>query len=95
MSKMQRDEILTEVFGEHGAQKRLAAKLSRKDDEGNVITLTPQAINGWKRVPPDWVIPMEKATGISRRRLRPDLYPPERKKAKRRAPKRRDNHISL
>ncbi len=36
--------------------------------------LTPQAISQWKRVPADRAIDVEKATGISRHRLRPDIF---------------------
>lgn len=31
----------------------------------------------WRKVPPRRVLEIERITGISRRRLRPDLYPEE------------------
>lgn len=33
--------------------------------------------NRGKRVPAEWVIKIEKATGVPRHELRPDLYPVE------------------
>nr|WP_286916109.1 YdaS family helix-turn-helix protein [Pseudomonas sp. UBA6276] len=40
--------------------------------------VTPMAVSYWKirGVPARHVLPIEKATGISRHELRPDLYPP-------------------
>ena len=44
-------------------------------------TLSPlQAIQAWlkkNRVPAERVLAVEKATGVPRHQLRPDLYPPE------------------
>lgn len=43
--------------------------------------ITPQAVSQWKQVPAERVLDVERATGVSRHRLRPDLYPapePER-----------------
>ena len=37
--------------------------------------ITPQAISQWKQVPAERVIEVERATGVSRHRLRPDIYP--------------------
>jgi DNA-binding transcriptional regulator YdaS (Cro superfamily) len=34
-------------------------------------------LNRSKKTPPEYVIPVEKATGISRHKLRPDIYPEE------------------
>lgn len=41
------------------------------------IGVTPQAVSQWKRVPPSRVLAVERATGVSRHDLRPDLYPRE------------------
>lgn len=46
--------------------------LSRK-----LAGITPQAISQWKRVPAERVLEVERATGVSRHELRPDLYPAE------------------
>jgi DNA-binding transcriptional regulator YdaS (Cro superfamily) len=37
--------------------------------------ISPQAIAQWKHVPADRVLKVEKVSGVSRHRLRPDLYP--------------------
>lgn len=38
------------------------------------IGVSQPAVSGWKRVPPDRVLAIEAATGVSRTALRPDLY---------------------
>jgi hypothetical protein len=43
--------------------------------------ITPQAVSQWKQVPAERVLDVERATGISRHRLRPDLYPSEPERA--------------
>jgi DNA-binding transcriptional regulator YdaS (Cro superfamily) len=43
--------------------------------------ITPQAISQWKQVPAERVLDVERATGISRHKLRPDLYPSEQESA--------------
>lgn len=44
--------------------------------------ITPQAISQWKQVPAGRVLDVERATGVSRHRLRPDIYPkPTQKRA--------------
>lgn len=37
--------------------------------------ITPQAVSQWKQVPAERTLDVERVTGISRHRLRPDLYP--------------------
>jgi len=39
--------------------------------------ITPQAVSQWQRVPVERVLDVEKATGVPRHELRPDIYPPE------------------
>jgi len=59
-------EKLISYFNEkHGRRLALARELS----------VTPGAISQWERVPAERVLDVEKATGISRHDLRPDLYP--------------------
>jgi DNA-binding transcriptional regulator YdaS (Cro superfamily) len=41
-----------------------------------VIGVTPQAISQWDKVPPLRVLDVERATGVPRHELRPDMYPP-------------------
>jgi len=40
-----------------------------------VLGITRQAIYQWPRVPAERVLDIERATGVSRHELRPDLYP--------------------
>ncbi|WP_458760518.1 transcriptional regulator [Afipia sp. TerB] len=57
------DEAKRAVKGNTGLSRAL-------DDE-----ITPQAISQWKQVPAERVLGVERATGVPRHRLRPDLYP--------------------
>jgi DNA-binding transcriptional regulator YdaS (Cro superfamily) len=41
------------------------------------VTISPQAVWQWKMIPADRVLMVETVTGVSRHRLRPDLYPQE------------------
>ena len=38
------------------------------------ISVTSQAVSQWRRVPADRVLAVERATGVPRQRLRPDIY---------------------
>lgn len=40
------------------------------------LGITRQAFHQWTIVPPYRVLAVEEITGVSRERLRPDLYPP-------------------
>jgi DNA-binding transcriptional regulator YdaS (Cro superfamily) len=40
------------------------------------IGVSSQAISQWKQVPAQRVLQVERATGVPRHMLRPDLYPP-------------------
>ena len=44
---------------------------------GRKLGISGEAIMQWDRVPPRRVLEVEKATGISRFLLRPDIYPPQ------------------
>lgn len=52
-----------------------AAALSRRL-ANQCVFISPQAISQWRRVPAGRVLAVEKATGVPRHDLRPDLYPP-------------------
>lgn len=41
------------------------------------IGVTAQAVSQWEEVPPLRVLAVERASGVSRHELRPDLYPAE------------------
>jgi DNA-binding transcriptional regulator YdaS (Cro superfamily) len=57
------------LFAAHGVVKLHLAK---------ALGITHGAVNQWRRVPAERVIDVERATGIPREKLRPDLYPSER-----------------
>lgn len=67
------DEAKKAAIGSSGRAVKGNTALSKAlNDE-----ITPQAISQWKQVPHDRVLDVERATGVSRHRLRPDLYPLE------------------
>ena len=66
-----RDEVLKKALESKGSAKRLA----------DALGITEQAVSQWSRVPASRVIEFERETGISRQRVRPDLYPPEQPEA--------------
>ncbi|TBN10849.1 transcriptional regulator [Agrobacterium cavarae] len=41
-----------------------------------VVGVTPQAVAQWKAVPPEYVLKLEKAFGVSRHIQRPDVFGP-------------------
>lgn len=59
-----RDEILTKVFAAYGNATGLAEYLG----------VSKQAVSQWKHIPLRYLKLISKETGISRRKLRPDLY---------------------
>lgn len=60
-------EALERAIREAGGLTRLAASLN----------ITKQAVAQWDEVPPLRVLEVERASGVSRHELRPDLYPVE------------------
>ncbi|HGM5043047.1 helix-turn-helix domain-containing protein [Stenotrophomonas pavanii] len=53
---------------------------------GRVCGVSSQAVSQWKRVPAEYVLTIEEATGVSRHDLRPDVFgPAPKKKGARRA----------
>lgn len=42
---------------------------------GRALDISGQAISQWDRCPAERVLAVEAASGVSRHRLRPDLYP--------------------
>jgi DNA-binding transcriptional regulator YdaS (Cro superfamily) len=58
------------VLKQVGSRAELARRMGVK----------PQAITKWrKQIPVKQVLALEKLTGVSRHRLRPDIYPAERR----------------
>lgn len=55
---------MAKVRAKRGSMARIAKALA----------ITQQAVSLWKKVPAEQVVAIEKATGIPREELRPDLY---------------------
>jgi len=49
---------------------------------GDVFGISAAAVAQWRDCPAERVLALEKATGISRHRIRPDIYPRERRLAR-------------
>jgi DNA-binding transcriptional regulator YdaS (Cro superfamily) len=60
----ERPEILEEVFSGAGGLRNLARQLG----------LTPGTVSVWRRVPAEHCLEVERLSGVSRYRLRPDVY---------------------
>jgi hypothetical protein len=63
---LQMDKALREAVFRAGGARSLARKLG----------VSHQTIVQWKRCPVLRVLEVEKLTGVSKERLRPDIYPP-------------------
>jgi len=61
------DKALDQAISAAGSAKALAER----------IGVSAQAISQWAKVPALRVLDVERATGVSRHDLRPDLYPRE------------------
>lgn len=66
MSQTVRDPALEAAIEKVGTSRALAAALG----------VTAQALSQWRRVPPTRVLDVERASGVPRHELRPDIYPP-------------------
>lgn len=64
MTKTRTDPGLVAALLVAGSVKALAKKVRR----------TESAVSQWTKVPPEMVLVVEKVTGISRHKLRPDLH---------------------
>lgn len=69
-------EALKEAIEKAGSQAELARQIATTDKP-----IKQQHIWNWlnrdEKVPPEVVIDIERATGVRRERLRPDIYPNE------------------
>jgi DNA-binding transcriptional regulator YdaS (Cro superfamily) len=68
----ERDPALQRAIDAAGGPAELARSIT--EQQGSI---TAQAICDWKRCPPARVLAVERASGISRHELRPDIYPAE------------------
>jgi len=59
------------------ALKRAISEVGGPACLARAVGISIQAIMQWEEVPPRRVIAVERATGIPREELRPDLYPTE------------------
>lgn len=73
--KANRDPIIVEALRKVGTLAKLA----------EACGITVQAVSLWVRVPAAQVLNVERATGIPRERLRPDLYDAPRPRGRRRS----------
>lgn len=64
-----------------GSQKALRRAIQTlkggKSELARITGVTRQGIQKWKSAPAEYVLAIEKATGVSRHDLRPDIYPIE------------------
>jgi hypothetical protein len=65
VTAMGRDPVLEAALSQRLATKRVA----------EAAGITSQAVSRWRRVPDEWVDIVALVTGVSARRLRPDLFP--------------------
>lgn len=76
----QKLKALRQAIDEAGGQTALASKINQMaPNKRRGKKLKQQNINKWLllgHIPYGWVLPVEDVTGISRERLRPDVYPP-------------------
>jgi hypothetical protein len=72
---MGRDPVLEAALSQRLATKRVA----------EAAGISSQAVSRWRRVPDEWVDLVAQVTGVSARRLRPDLYPNGRRVRERQA----------
>jgi hypothetical protein len=57
-------EALNRAIAAAGSMRKFAA----------AVGVTHQAVSQWRRIPAELVVKAEKASGIAREELRPDLY---------------------
>lgn len=72
---------MEQVSDEISALQRAIDKAGSQKALGRLIGTTQQNVSTWHKatrgVPAEYVIPIEKHTGVSRHDLRPDIYPVE------------------
>ena len=61
----------------HSALERAIERAGGLTKLAASLSITKQAVAQWDEVPPLRVLEVERASGVSRHELRPDLYPLE------------------
>ena len=80
---MSKNPIVKEAIEKAGSPSKLAEVcVSARTPNG----ITPQAVRKWKRIPADHALAIEALTGISRSKLRPDVFGAPRTRPRRRQP---------
>lgn len=69
------------MAGKNAGLERAIKAVGTGNELASRIGVTPQALSQWAKVPPLRVLDVEKASGIPRHDLRPDLYPREKVRA--------------
>jgi DNA invertase Pin-like site-specific DNA recombinase len=64
------DDVVREIRATRGLSTAIARALGT----------SRAAVYQWKRVPPHWVHQVAKITGLRASELRPDIFPPKRKR---------------
>ena len=70
MATEHRDRIMRRIYAERGLATRIAAELG----------LTYQAVQQWKRVPPEHVMSVAAILGIRPEDIRPDIFAPRKRR---------------
>lgn len=81
---MERDSAIEQAAAAAGGITRLSTALG----------LSRTAVSGWRRVPAERVLAVERISGVSRYVLRPDLYPDRREESQQVACQRRSGQMS-
>ena len=69
-------DALREAVQRAGSQGKLASLISPHLPKPTVQQMVWHHLNKTGRAPAEWVLPIEKETGVPRWKLRPDIYPP-------------------
>jgi DNA-binding transcriptional regulator YdaS (Cro superfamily) len=61
------------------ALSRAINKVGGPSEFARQLGIKPPSIYKWQRVPAERVLAVERISGVSRHKLRPDIYPAERR----------------
>ena len=65
------------MTGKTKALREAVENVGGQAEFARLIGITAQAVSQWDEVPPLRVLAVERVSGVSRHKLRPDLYPLE------------------